>query len=140
MAISEKIFVNLLGYTGISWAVPFFAFVILIALGIDYSIFLMDRFNEYRDMPVQKAILESMKKMGTVIISAAIILGGTFAAMMPSGVLSLLEIATILLIGLILYALIVLPLFVPVMVRTFGEANWWPFIKTRDRDTSSKMD
>lgn len=129
MAISETIFVNWLGYTGISWAVPFFAFVILVALGIDYSIFLMDRFNEYRDMPVQQAILLSMKKMGTVIISAAIILGGTFAAMMPSGVLSLLEIATILLIGLALYSLVVLPLFVPVMVRTFGEANWWPFVK-----------
>ncbi|WHY88298.1 MMPL family transporter [Neobacillus novalis] len=127
MAISEMIFVHLLGYSGISWAVPFFAFVILVALGIDYSIFLMDRFNEYRDLPVEQAILQSMKKMGTVIISAAIILGGTFAAMMPSGVLSLLEIATILLIGLALYALIVLPLFVPVMVKTFGEANWWPF-------------
>ncbi|WP_026566908.1 MMPL family transporter [Bacillus sp. UNC41MFS5] len=132
MAISEKIFVNLLGYSGISWAVPFFAFVILVALGIDYSIFLMDRFNEYRNMPVEKAILLSMKKMGTVIISAAIILGGTFAAMMPSGVLSLLEIATILLIGLALYSLVVLPLFVPVMVKTFGEANWWPFIKNKD--------
>jgi putative drug exporter of the RND superfamily len=132
MAISEKIFVNLLGYTGISWAVPFFAFVILVALGIDYSIFLMDRFNEYRNMPVEKAILLSMKKMGTVIISAAVILGGTFAAMMPSGVLSLLEIATILLIGLALYSLVVLPLFVPVMVKTFGEANWWPFRKTND--------
>jgi RND superfamily putative drug exporter len=132
MAISEKIFVNLLGYTGISWAVPFFAFVILVALGIDYSIFLMDRFNEYRNMPVQQAILLSMKKMGTVIISAAVILGGTFAAMMPSGVLSLLEIATILLIGLALYSLVVLPLFVPVMVKTFGEANWWPFQKTKD--------
>jgi RND superfamily putative drug exporter len=132
MAISEKIFVNIMGHTGISWAVPFFAFVILIALGIDYSIFLMDRFNEYRHMNVEKAILESMKKMGTVIISAAIILGGTFAAMMPSGVLSLLEIATILLIGLILYALFVLPLFVPVMVKTFGDANWWPFRKNKD--------
>ena len=132
MAISEKIFVNILGYSGISWAVPFFAFVILVALGIDYSIFLMDRFNEYRNMPVEKAILLSMKKMGTVIISAAIILGGTFAAMMPSGVLSLLEIATILLIGLALYSLVVLPLFVPVMVKTFGEANWWPFIKNKD--------
>ncbi|WP_144550038.1 MMPL family transporter [Bacillus sp. X1(2014)] len=132
MAISEKIFVNLLGYSGISWAVPFFAFVILVALGIDYSIFLMDRFNEYRNMPVEKAILLSMKKMGTVIISAAIILGGTFAAMMPSGVLSLLEIATILLIGLALYSLVVLPLFVPVMVKTFGEANWWPFIKNKN--------
>ncbi|MEH7505099.1 MMPL family transporter [Neobacillus drentensis] len=132
MAISEKIFVNLLGYSGISWAVPFFAFVILVALGIDYSIFLMDRFNEYRNMPVEKAILLSMKKMGTVIISAAIILGGTFAAMMPSGVLSLLEIATILLIGLALYSLVVLPLFVPVMVKTFGAANWWPFRKNND--------
>ncbi|ULT59086.1 MMPL family transporter [Neobacillus drentensis] len=133
MAISESIFVHILGYTGISWAVPFFAFVILVALGIDYSIFLMDRFNEYRDMPVQQAILLSMKKMGSVIISAAVILGGTFAAMMPSGVLSLVEIATILLIGLALYSLVILPLFVPVMVRTFGQANWWPFMKNNDR-------
>jgi putative drug exporter of the RND superfamily len=132
MAIAEVIFVNILGYSGISWAVPFFAFVILVALGIDYSIFLMDRFNEFRHMPVEQAILISMKKMGTVIISAAIILGGTFAAMMPSGVLSLLQIATILLIGLSLYALVILPLFVPVMVKTFGEANWWPFRKNKD--------
>lgn len=127
MAINEVIFVNLLGYTGISWAVPFFAFVILIALGVDYSIFLMDRFNEYKDLSVSEAMLLSMKKMGTVIISAAVILGGTFAAMMPSGMLSLLQIASIVLVGLFLYALVVLPLFIPVMVKNFGEANWWPF-------------
>jgi putative drug exporter of the RND superfamily len=139
MAISETIFVNWLGYSGISWAVPFFAFVILIALGIDYSIFLMDRFNEFKHLPVEKAILSSMKKMGTVIISAAIILGGTFAAMMPSGVLSLLQIATILSIGLFLYAFIVLPLLVPVMVKTFGEANWWPFRKHKDTNQQSDI-
>ncbi|MFD0051826.1 MMPL family transporter [Actinomycetes bacterium NPDC127524] len=129
MAITEVIFVNILGYEGISWAVPFFAFVILIALGIDYSIFLMDRFNEYKDMPIKEAMLLSMRKMGTVIISAAIILGGTFAAMMPAGVLSLLEIAALILIGLVLYALVILPLFIPIMAKTFGKANWWPFIK-----------
>ncbi|MBY6268854.1 MMPL family transporter [Parageobacillus thermoglucosidasius] len=129
MAVTELVFVNGLGYAGLNWAVSFFAFVILIALGIDYSIFLMDRFNEYRDKPVQEAMLISMRNMGTVIISAAVILGGTFAAMYPSGVLSLLQIATIILTGLILYALVVLPLFVPVMVKTFGKANWWPFIK-----------
>jgi putative drug exporter of the RND superfamily len=140
MAISEVIFVNWLGYTGISWAVPFFAFVILIALGIDYSIFLMDRFNEFKHLPVEQAILISMKKMGTVIISAAVILGGTFAAMMPSGVLSLLQIATILLIGLLLYALVMLPLFVPVMVKTFGEANWWPFRKNTDTVVDHSID
>ncbi|RTR27119.1 MMPL family transporter [Robertmurraya yapensis] len=127
MAINEVIFVNILGYAGISWAVPFFAFVILIALGVDYSIFLMDRFNEYKDLTVTQAMFMAMKKMGTVIISAAIILGGTFAAMMPSGMLSLLQIASITIVGLLLYAFVVLPLFIPVMVKNFGEANWWPF-------------
>jgi RND superfamily putative drug exporter len=127
MGINEVIFVNILGYTGISWAVPFFGFVILVALGVDYSIFLMDRFNEFKDLTVGEAMLMAMKKMGTVIISAAIILGGTFAAMIPSGMLSLVQIASIVLTGLLLYALIILPLFVPVMVKTFGAANWWPF-------------
>jgi len=131
MGITEMIFVNILGYSGLSWAVPFFAFVILIALGVDYSIFLMDRFKEYKEYTVQEAILIAMRKMGTVIISAAVILGGTFAAMLPSGVLSLLEIATITLTGLILYALFMLPLFVPVMVKTFGKANWWPFLREK---------
>lgn len=127
MAINEAVFVNMLGYSGISWAVPFFGFVILVALGVDYSIFLMDRFNEYKDLSVAEAMLLAMKKMGTVIISAAVILGGTFAAMMPSGMLSLLQIAAIIIVGLFLYAFIMLPLFIPVMVKNFGAANWWPF-------------
>lgn len=132
MAINEAIYVNILGYTGISWAVPFFGFVILVALGVDYSIFLMDRFNEYKDLSVAEAMLRAMKKMGTVIISAAIILGGTFAAMMPSGMLSLLQIASIVIVGLFLYAVVMLPLFIPVMVKNFGEANWWPFKRSTD--------
>lgn len=127
MAINEVIFVDILGYSGISWAVPFFAFVILVALGVDYSIFLMDRFNEYKELSIADAMLLSMKKMGTVIISAAIILGGTFAAMMPSGMMSLLQIASIILVGLFLYAFVMLPLFIPVLVKNFGQANWWPF-------------
>ncbi|WEK53729.1 MAG: MMPL family transporter [Candidatus Cohnella colombiensis] len=127
MAVTELIFVRMLGYTGISWAVPFFGFVMLMALGIDYSIFLMDRFKEYRHLSPVAAIHEAMKKMGTVIMSAAVILGGTFAAMLPSGVMSLLQIATLVLSGLFLYALVMLPLFIPVMVKLFGSANWWPF-------------
>ncbi|WNQ11362.1 MMPL family transporter [Paenibacillus aurantius] len=134
MAIAELIFVRMLGYSGISWAVPFFGFVMLMALGIDYSIFLMDRFKEYRGMDPQEAILLAMKKMGTVILSAAVILGGTFAAMLPSGVMSLLQIATIVLCGLALYALLILPLFIPVMVRMFGPANWWPFMNRQEPD------
>ena len=132
LGINEAIYVNMLGYTGISWAVPFFGFVILVALGVDYSIFLMDRFNEYKDLTIKDAMLEAMRKMGTVIISAAIILGGTFAAMMPSGMLSLLQIASIVLVGLFLYAFIILPLLIPVLVKNFGEANWLPFKRVKD--------
>ncbi|MNE55176.1 putative membrane protein YdgH [compost metagenome] len=138
MAIAEVIFVRILGLSGISWAVPFFAFVMLVALGVDYSIFLMDRFKEYRHLSPQQAILEAMKNMGTVIMSAAVILGGTFAAMLPSGVMSLLQIATIVLCGLFMYALLMLPLFIPVMVRTFGQANWWPFMgSSKDIESES---
>jgi len=87
----------------------------------------MERFNEYKTKDIQFAMTESMKNMGSVIMSAAVILAGTFAAMLPSGVLSLLQIATLVLTGLLLYALVVLPLFVPVMVKLFGSANWFPF-------------
>jgi len=133
LAMTEVIFVRMLGLSGISWAVPFFGFVMLIALGVDYSIFLMDRFKEYKNLDPKQAILEAMKNMGAVIMSAAVILGGTFAAMLPSGVMSLLQIATVVLCGLFLYALVILPLFIPVMVRTFGEANWWPFMAKSDQ-------
>jgi len=134
MAATELIFVRMLDYSGTSWVIPFFGFVMLMALGVDYSIFLMDRFKEYRHrLSPQEAILEAMRSMGTVILSAAVILGGTFAAMLPSGVLSLMQIAVIVLCGLFLYAIVILPLFIPVMVRTFGAANWWPFMG-RERD------
>ncbi|WP_102028897.1 MMPL family transporter [Salirhabdus sp. Marseille-P4669] len=127
MGIAEFIFVNMVGYEGLTWAVPFFAFVMLMALGIDYSIFLMDRFKEYGELSIQEALITAMKNMGTVILSAAIILGGTFAAMLPSGVLSILQIATVVLAGLFLYAFVIIPLFIPIMVKLFGNANWWPF-------------
>lgn len=127
ISIAEFLFVHVLGYSGLNWAMPFFGFVVLMALGVDYSIFLMDRFNEHRNMPVKDAILHAMKNMGGVISSAAIILGGTFAAMMPSGVMALVEFATILIVGLLLYNILMLPLFIPVMVKMFGKANWWPF-------------
>ncbi|HZG84952.1 MAG TPA: MMPL family transporter [Paenibacillus sp.] len=129
MAFAELLFVRIIGLDGISWAVPFFAFVMLMALGIDYSIFLMDRFQEYRHLDPKEGILLAMKRMGAVIMSAAVILGGTFAAMLPSGVMSLMQIAVIVLCGLFLYAMVMLPLFIPVMIRVFGQANWWPFME-----------
>lgn len=129
MGITELIFVNILGYDGVSWAVPFFGFILLVALGVDYSIFLLDRFREesINGLNVKEALTMSMAKMGTVIITASIILAGTFGAMMPSGVLSLIQIATIVITGLLLYGLIILPLLIPAITVSFGKGVWWPF-------------
>ena len=137
ISITELIFVNLLGYDGITWAVPFFGFVMLVALGVDYSIFLLDRFQEEAmgAIDVRQAMRTSMAKMGTVIITAAIILAGTFGAMLPSGVLSLMQIASIVITGLLLYGLIVLPLLVPAVTVSFGNGAWWPF---GNRNTNNK--
>ncbi|UOQ42765.1 MMPL family transporter [Halobacillus salinarum] len=129
LSIAELVFVNILGYDGITWAVPFFGFVMLIALGVDYSIFLLDRFNEEATIDIREAMHISMAKMGTVVITAAIILAGTFAAMMPSGVLSLIQIATIVITGLLFYGLIILPLLIPAITVSFGQGVWWPFKK-----------
>jgi len=135
VSIAELIFVNGLGYDGISWAVPFFGFVMLVALGIDYSIFLLDRFREetINGLETNEAMYVSMKKMGSVIITAAIILAGTFGAMMPSGVLSLVQIATIVITGLLLYGLIVLPLLIPAITVSFGPGVWWPFRQKQNK-------
>ncbi|SIT71491.1 MMPL family transporter [Edaphobacillus lindanitolerans] len=129
VSVTELIFVNGLGYDGISWAVPFFGFIMLIALGVDYSIFLLDRFREesINRLNTRDALKKSMAKMGTVIITAAVILAGTFGAMMPSGVLSLVQIATIVITGLLLYGLIILPLLIPAITVSFGRGVWWPF-------------
>lgn len=129
VSVTELIFVNWLGYDGISWAVPFFGFIMLIALGVDYSIFLLDRFREesLNRLNTREALTTAMAKMGTVIITAAIILAGTFGAMMPSGVLSLVQIATIVITGLLLYGLIILPLLIPAITVSFGRGVWWPY-------------
>ena len=129
IAITELIFVEALGYDGITWAVPFFGFVMLVSLGIDYSIFLLDRYREeaLTAADFSQAMHRSMAKMGTVIITAAILLAGTFGAMLPSGVLSLMQIAAIVITGLLLYGLIVLPLLVPAVTVSFASGAWWPF-------------
>lgn len=127
ISITELIFVRIMGDDGVSWAVPFFSFVILIALGVDYSIFLLDRFKEEVHLGINQGIVKSMSKMGSVIMTAAVILAGTFAAMMPSGVNTLMQVATVVIVGLLLYGLVILPLLIPAITVTFGEGNWWPF-------------
>jgi putative drug exporter of the RND superfamily len=116
MFIINFIFLNLQGLEGISSFVPFFSFIIIVSLGVDYSIFLMMRFKEYPHMSQKEAIVLASKQTGGVIMSAVIILGGTFATLIPSGLLLLFELATAVITGLLVLCFIMLPIFVPAMI------------------------
>ena len=111
--VLNAIFIDMQGLEGISSFVPFFAFIIIIALGVDYSIFLMMRFKECPHMPVREAIVLACKHIGGVVISAMIILGGTFATLIPSGMVMLEELATAVIVGLVTLCFIMLPIFLP---------------------------
>ena len=116
MFIINYIFIDLLGLKGISSFVPFFSFIIIVALGVDYSIFLMMRYKEYPNLPPREAIVMASKHIGGVIISAVIILGGTFATLMPAGIVLLTELAIAVITGLVVLCFILLPIFVPAMI------------------------
>lgn len=116
MALTQFIFKDILGRGDLSWSVPFFIFIMLIALGVDYSIFLISRFNEYKDMDPKKAIVEASANIGGVITTAAIILSATFAAMYPSNIPTLIELGTSVIIGLFMLAFIFMPIFIPAMI------------------------
>lgn len=116
MYIINYIFIDLKGLAGISSFVPFFSFIIIVALGVDYSIFLMMRFKEYPDMQAKEAIVLASRQIGGVIIAAVIILGGTFATLMPAGIVLLSELAIAVISGLVILCFILLPIFVPALI------------------------
>lgn len=107
-----------LGRDMLTWNTPFFSFIMLIALGVDYSIFVMMKYREFRRdnlMPSER-IVKSASIIGTVVISAAIILSGTFAALIPSGVPTLIEVAMAVIIGLIILVFII-PVIIPATIQ-----------------------
>ena len=126
MTISQWI-LSMFGIDQLNWAVPFFSLIIFVALGIDYSIFIIDRFKEeVRYRTIRDAIETSIRRMGTVVITAVIILTGTFAALYPSGIAILVQVTSIIIFALLFYAFIVLPLLVPALIVTLKRGNWWP--------------
>ncbi len=101
---------------GMSWNVPFFSFVVIAALGVDYSIFLMTRFREYPDTDPKEAIVLAARNIGGVVMSAALILAGTFATLYPSNIHILMELAICVVTGLFLLSCILLPIVIPALI------------------------
>lgn len=118
--VTNRIFLHVFGLDGIQSFVPFFTFIIIVALGVDYSIFLMMRYKECSNLSHKEAIITASKNIGGVVMSAVIILGGTFATLIPSGVAILVQLGVAIIIGLAVLCLVMLPFFLPAMIALPG--------------------
>ncbi|GAA3386138.1 MMPL family transporter [Streptomyces racemochromogenes] len=127
LGVSALVFQHLLGFSGTDASVPLYGFVFLVALGVDYNIFLMSRVREETiTHGVRQGVLRGLTTTGGVITSAGVVLAATFAALMVIPLAFLVQIAFIVAFGVLLDTLVVRSLLVPALVIDIGPRSWWP--------------
>ncbi|AHK34703.1 MMPL family transporter [Rhodococcus opacus] len=127
LGISSLVFEHIFGFPGADPVVPLFAFVFLVALGIDYNIFLMTRVREEaRRIGTRRGALRGLTVTGGVITSAGVVLAATFSALAVIPLIFLAQIAFIVAFGVLLDALLVRSLLVPALTVDIGQKIWWP--------------
>jgi RND superfamily putative drug exporter len=127
MGVSALVFNHLFDFPGADTAMPLFGFIFLVALGIDYNIFLMTRVREEtQTSDTRKGTLRGLAVTGGVITSAGVVLASTFAALSVIPVLFLAQIAFIVAFGVLLDTVVVRSLLVPALTVDIGRRIWWP--------------
>ncbi|MFE8886978.1 MMPL family transporter [Pseudarthrobacter enclensis] len=134
MGVSALVFNNLLGFPGADATVPLFGFVFLVALGVDYNIFLMSRVREESiKHGTRPGILRGLGVTGGVITSAGVVLAATFAALGVIPIMFLVQLAFIVAFGVLLDTVLVRSLLVPALAYDIGPKIWWPGKLARSR-------
>ena len=127
MGVAAVVFNHILNLPGADPSVPLYGFVFLVALGIDYNIFLMTRVREEAlANGTREGMLRGLAVTGGVITSAGLVLAATFAALAVLPILFLLQIAFIVSFGVLLDTFVVRTLLVPALVQDIGPTVWWP--------------
>ncbi|WP_284983623.1 MMPL family transporter [Arthrobacter sp. efr-133-TYG-118] len=127
LGVSAWVFNHVFGFPGADASVPLFGFVFLVALGVDYNIFLMTRVREESTLKGTRAgILKGLGATGGVITSAGVVLAATFAALGVIPILFLAQISFIVAFGVLLDTTIVRSLLVPALSYDIGRRIWWP--------------
>ena len=127
MGVSALVFNGVFNFPGADPTVPLFGFVFLVALGIDYNIFLMTRVREESLKHGTRAgVLRGLRVTGGVITSAGVVLAATFAALAVLPILFLVQLAFIVAFGVLLDTFVVRSLLVPALVHDIGPKVWWP--------------
>ncbi|MDO5701280.1 MAG: MMPL family transporter [Bowdeniella nasicola] len=127
MGLAAAIFNHLLDLPGADPSVPLYAFVFLVALGIDYTIFLMTRVREEaHESPTPDALRRALESTGGVITSAGLVLAATFAVLVVIPLLFMLQLAVIVALGVLIDTFIVRTLLVSGITHDVGDPIWWP--------------
>ncbi|GAB6939142.1 MMPL family transporter [Isoptericola variabilis] len=127
LGVSAVVFNHVLDFPGADPAVPLYAFCFLVALGVDYSIFLMTRVREESlRVGTRQGVLRGLAVTGSVITSAGVVLAATFAALGVIPLLFLAQLAVIVAFGVLVDTLVVRSLLVPALVHDVGDRAWWP--------------
>ncbi|WP_282826286.1 MMPL family transporter [Gulosibacter sediminis] len=127
LGVAALVFNEVFHFPGADAAVPLYGFVFLVALGIDYNIFLMTRVREETlRFGTREGILRGLAATGGVITSAGLVLAATFAALAVIPILFLAQIAFIVAFGVLLDTFLVRAVLVPALFTDVGRAVWWP--------------
>jgi RND superfamily putative drug exporter len=127
LGLSVVFFRHVLGDAGVDGSLPTYAFIFLVALGIDYTIFLMSRVREEaRHHGTREGTLRALAATGPVITSAGIILAGTFSVLMTLPVTFIFDLGFMVAIGILLDTFVVRTIMVPAIVELIGDRVWWP--------------
>jgi putative drug exporter of the RND superfamily len=128
-------------FPGSDPSLPLFAFVFLVALGVDYNIFLMARAREETLTHGTRAgMLRALAVTGGVITSAGIVLAGTFSVLAVLPLVFLTEIGFVVAFGVLLDTFLVRSVLVPSLVELIGPKVWWPSKLAREEEPSGPPD
>jgi RND superfamily putative drug exporter len=141
VGISALVFRHVFGFEGADSSFPLFAFVFLVALGIDYNIFLMTRVREESiKHGTRRGALIGLAATGGVITSAGFVLAGTFTALATLPIVFLAELGFVVAIGVLLDTIIVRSVLVTALNLDIGRRIWWPSRLSRGDDPDHLAD
>jgi RND superfamily putative drug exporter len=135
LGVGAVVFDVVFGFPGSDPSLPLFAFIFLVALGVDYNIFLMARVREETlKHGTRDGMLRGLAVTGGVITSAGVVLAGTFAILGVLPLTFLTEIGFVIAFGVLLDTFIVRSILVPALVFDLGPRIWWPSALIRERE------
>ena len=127
LGVCALVFNHIFGFAGGDNSFPLFAFIFLVALGIDYNIFLMTRVREEsQKIGTRAGVIKGLTVTGAVITSAGIVLAATFAVLGLLPLVPLAQIGFAVAFGVLLDTIIVRSILVPALVHEIGPKVWWP--------------